>query len=80
MDNNEEEGSWFTNQLVNIFTDKPENCEEIPRGELAKLLRDFGQVEEFRIREVFGNLFNATDKNQDGIVSCYGNLNKPIPN
>ena len=56
--------------MVNILTDKPDNCDEIPRGDLAKLLPDFEDVEEFR--ESFGLLFKSVDKNQDGIVSCYG--------
>ena len=52
--------------------DKPENCEEISTGELIKLLPDFENVEKFR--EHFGNLLESIDKNQDNIVSCYGDL------
>ena len=58
--------------MVNIFMDKPENCEEISRGDLAKLVPDFEEEEDFR--EYFGHLFKSIDKNQDGIVSCYGDL------
>ena len=65
-------GSWFANQMVMIFMDKPENCEEVPRRDISRLLPDFEEVEEFR--ESFGHLFKSIDKNQDDIVSCYGDL------
>ena len=70
--NTDADGSWFANQMVHIFMDKPENCKEISTGELIKLLPDFENVEEFR--EHFGNLLESIDKNQDNIVSCYGDL------
>ena len=63
-------GFWFSYQMINIFVDKPENCKQIPSNDLAKLLPDFEEVGEFR--KEFETFFKSIDKNQDGIVSCYG--------
>ena len=69
-------GFWFSYQMINIFVDKPENCKQIPSNDLAKLLPDFEEVGEFR--KEFETFFKSIDKNQDGIVSCYGIKDRSI--
>ena len=53
--------SWKVGETFRrIFADKPENCDEVSKEEVEKLLQF---VENFQI---------YLDANQDGIITCYG--------
>ena len=59
------------NQLRTIFTDKPENCSEIPKIELTSLIKLLVNQDN---EVLLDSVYNDIDENSDGITSCIGKL------
>ena len=57
------------NQLRTIFTDKPENCTEIPKNELTSLIKLYVNQDN---EVLLDSVYNDIDGNSDGITSCIG--------